>query len=334
MSRLRQILDGIARPIGQEGRARFQALPIPGLSSHFIGWNAAGAPAVLIETEDRGVRAPVRLSALDVQFCIPCDVSMPGGDHEQLQLSVVICTSTDEALRDYFLHLMDTLTQIIGQRPTLNAVAEAIGHFAQILQQLARPQRRSAIGLYAELMIILLSRNPNLCVNAWRAGIDDRFDFAAARGRLEVKATSDRVRAHYFSYEQCVPHNDVDAVIASMFVEPSGGGQSLNELIDLIARRIGDDLQAQVKLRTVIANSLGTALLQTLDIRFDESLARSTLAFFSAQSIPAIRSLVPQAVSAVRFRSDLSGVSQVGVEAISQANPALRELLPNQAISS
>jgi hypothetical protein len=65
-----------------------------------------------------------------------------------------------------------------------------------------------------------------------------------------------------------------------------------------------------------------------LDMRFDESLARSTLAFFSAQSIPAIRSLIPQAVSAVRFRSDLSGVSQVGIE--TQVNPALRELLPNQ----
>ena len=331
MSRLRQILDGIARPLGPEGTARFQALPIPGLRSHFIGWSAAGTPAVLIETEDRGVRAPVRLSALDVQFCIPCDVSMPGGEHEQRQLSVITCTSTDEALRDYFLHLMDTLTQIIGQRPTLNAVAEAIGRFAQILQQLAKPQRRSAIGLYAELMIIRLSRNPIVCVNAWRAGIDDRFDFAAGRGRLEVKATSDRIRAHYFSYEQCVPHNDVDAVIASMFVEQSGGGQSLNELIDLIARRLADDLQAQVKLRTVVANSLGAALLPTLEMRFDESLARSTLAFFSGQSIPAIRSLIPQAVSAVRFRSDLSSVPQVGVEA--QSNLALRELLPNQTIS-
>jgi hypothetical protein len=329
MSRLRKILDGIARPSRQEGTARFQALPIPGLHAHFIGWNAAGAPAVLVETEDRGVRAPLRLSALDVQFCIPCDVSMPGGEHEQRQLSVITCTSTDEALRDYFLHLMDALTQIIGQRPTLNAVAEAISHFAQILQQLAKPQRRSAIGLYAELMIILLSRNPILCVNAWRAAADDRFDFAAGRGRLEVKATSDRVRAHYFSYEQCAPHNDVDVVIASLFVEQSGGGQSLNELIDLIAQRLNEDLQAQVKLRTVIANSLGTALLPTLEMRFDESLAHSTLAFFPAQSIPAIRSSIPQAVSAVRFRSDLSGISPAGIDLLSRTYPALSDLLPN-----
>src|SRR5262249_6801999 len=153
-------------------------------------------------------------------------------------LSVISCLAIDVATQDYFLHLMDTILRIVGARPTLSAVVDAISRLAEMLQQLGRPPRRGVVGLYGELTIIAVSADPVACVTAWRSEVDDRFDFALADARLEAKAASDRVRAHMFSFEQCGPPPGTHGVVASMFVEPSGGGQTLKELIAEIMSRI------------------------------------------------------------------------------------------------
>jgi hypothetical protein len=211
----------------------------------------------------------------------------------------------------------------------LQAVSDAIGKLVEILQQLIKPARRSVIGLFAEVMIIAVSRDPIKCVSAWRSSADDRFDFSLDDARLEVKATGDRIRSHYFSIEQCTPIQGTYVAVASMFVEQSGSGQSLGELLDEAEHRLGGDMQAYLKLRTVLANSLGVALPAALQMRFDSALARSTLAFFWAGDIPAIRTPIPRGVSSVRFRSDLTGVTPATIQSISQKCPALAHILPS-----
>lgn len=310
------------------GPSQFAATKIPGFEDHFVGRNSSGEPCLLIKTSDSGFLAPLKLAALEAQFCIPCEVVLPNDDTERYQLSVVTCTSPDRELQAYFLHLMDTLIRIVGQTPSLHAVSEAIGKLVEILQQLAKPARRSVMGLYAEVTIIVLSRSPVTCVRAWRSGADDRFDFAIDDARLETKATSDRVRAHHFSLEQCTPSRGTHAVVASMFVEPNGAGQSLGELLDEAGGRLGGDMQALLKLRTVVANSLGGSLPAALQMRFDEVLTRSTLAFFAAEGIPAIREGVPRGVTGVRFRSDLTGVSAISTQRAVELCAALRQILP------
>jgi len=310
------------------GHGQFAATKIPGFEDHFVGRNSSGEPCLLIKTSDSGFLAPLKLAALEAQFCILCEVVLPNGDTERYQLSVVTCTSPDHELRAYFLHLMDTVIRIVGQRPSLHAVSEAIGKLVEILQQLARPARRSVMGLFAEVTIIALSRSPVTCVRAWRSGTDDRFDFALDDARLETKATSDRIRAHHFSLEQCTPSRGTHAAVASMFVEPNGAGQSLGELLDEAGARLDGDMQALLKLRTVAANSLGGSLPAALQMRFDDALARSTLAFFAAEEIPAIRDAIPRGVSGVRFRSDLTGTGAATIEQLSDKCPALGRLLP------
>jgi hypothetical protein len=63
-------------------------------------------------------------------------------------------------------------------------------------------------------------------------------------------------------------------------------------------------------------------------MRFDDALARSTLAFFPAEEMPAIRDAVPRGVSGVRFRSDLTGVNPVTVKRLSEICSAMKQLLP------
>lgn len=327
-SRLKGLLDTVKPAKTDIGDAQFVATAIPEFCNHFVGWNNSGEPCLLIKTTDDGFLAPMKLSALEVQFCIPCDIVLAADRSERYQLTVVTCTSANADLRDYFLHLMDTVIQIIGAQPSLHAVSDAIGKLVEILQQLSKPASRSVNGLFAELLVIAVSRNPIECIAAWRSNPSDRFDFSLDNARLETKATSDRVRSHYFTIEQCVPPAGTHAAVASMFVEQNGAGQSLGELLGEVQARLTGDMQAHLKLRTVVANSLGAALLAALQMRFDSALARSTLCFFKVEDIPAIRPPVPRDVSAVRFRSDLSGISPVSVADLARGSTALACLLP------
>ncbi|MBN9002415.1 MAG: PD-(D/E)XK motif protein [Rhizobiales bacterium] len=310
------------------GPNQFSATAIPDFPNHFVGRNSSGEPCILIKTSDNGFQAPLKLAALEIQFCIPCEVVPLTGSTEHRQFSVLTCTSPDAELRSYFLHLMDTIIRIIGPRPSLHMLSEAIGKLVEILQQLAKPARRSVIGLFAELTIIALSKVPTACVMAWRSGADHRFDFALEDARLEVKATSDRVRTHHFSLEQCTPSRGTHAIVASMFVEPNGAGQSLGDLLDDVGQRLEGNMQALLKLRTVVANALGSALPTALQMRFDNVLARATLAFFRAEDIPAIRDAIPHGVSSVKFRSDLTGVSALSPQNAGVACAALSFVLP------
>lgn len=327
--RLKQILDSVRPAKNAEGDARFVAATVPEFSNHFVGWNNLGQPCVLLETTDIGFLAPLKLFALEVQFCIPCEVLLPNGNSEGHQLTVASCTTGDPDLRSYFLHLMDMVIQIVGGRPSLHDVSGAIGSLIEILQQLTKPASRSVAGLFAELLVIALSRDPLRCLSAWRANPGDRFDFSLDDARLETKATSDRVRSHYFSIEQCVPPAGAYAAVASIFVEQTGAGQSLGDLLSEVQGRLGGDMQAQLKLRAVAANSLGSSLPSALHMRFDSALARSTLCFFKAEDIPAIRPPVPGGVTAVRFRSDLTGIQPANIKQLAMTCPALANFLPS-----
>ncbi|HEV2594899.1 MAG TPA: PD-(D/E)XK motif protein [Sphingomicrobium sp.] len=326
--RLKELLDAVKPAKTAIGDAQFIAIAIPTFSNHFVGWNNASEPCLLIKTTDSGFLAPLKLSALEVQFCVPCEIVLPNDRRERYQLTVVTCTSADGDLRNYFLHLMGTVIEIVGAQPTLHGVSDAIGKLVEILQHLSKPASRNVAGLYAELLVIAVSQNPIKCVAAWRANPTDRFDFALDDARLETKATSDRIRSHYFALEQCVPPVGTYAVIASMFVEQSGAGQSLEELLGEVQKRLSGDMQALLKLRTVVANSLGASLPGSLPVRFDSALARSTIVFFKVEDIPAIRPPVPSGVSAIRFRSDLTGVPLAAAEDVAKECASLVHLLP------
>jgi hypothetical protein len=116
-------------------------------------------------------------------------------------------------------------------------------------------------------------------LDAWHADPQDRFDFTFGKTRLEVKTSANRQRCHDFSFEQCTPSVDTNAILASMFVETAGGGLSLEALVARLQARFSSRPELIVKLHAVVADALGSALAQGLSQRFDEQLAVSTLAF-------------------------------------------------------
>ena len=310
------------------GELRYHVRPIPGTPVHFFGRDNAGLPCLLLAARDASAKAPIRLAAIEVRFTVPCRVVLSDGKEAEETLTAVVCTSLDPVVQGYFVHVCEVIVRIVGTQPTLQQVVDAVSRLVDLFQRLARPSSRSVFGLFGELYVIHASASPTSTVNAWRSTSDDRFDFSMDDIRLEVKASGTRQRAHSFSLEQCTPPPATLGILISLFVETTGGGLSLLQLVQRIEKQLDGRVDLILKLQEIVTEGLGEAAATTLAMRFDENLAKSSIRVYELGAIPAIRDGVPSEVSQLRFRSDISRTPVANVADLVAKNPQVRRLLP------
>ena len=311
-----------------EAGLQYHVRPVPNFERHYFGLTSMGAPCLLLSAKDDTLKAPIRLAALEISFAIPCTVAVAGDTERTETLTAITCTASDRVVQGYFAHVCETILHIVGPSPSIEQLVEAVRRLVDLFQRLSAPPQRSVIGLFGELYVISVAHSTAATVAAWRSKIDDRFDFSIDDVRLEVKASSTRQRAHEFSLEQCSPPPSTDGILISLFIETSGGGTSLLDLIDRIKTRLENDADLLLKLQATVAEGLGDNLSAALSIRFDESLAKSSLRVYELTSIPAIRGKLPPGVSQVRFRSDLSHTPVADPTVLKSRNRQLESLLP------
>jgi len=325
---LRAILESIHTADMAARPTHFIAQPIPEYGTHYIGWDHRNAPTVLIHTSDRFFKAPLQLAAIEVQYATNCSVRLSTGDQNEKVLTVVTCTSPDRVTQDYFLYLVETVLRIVGRSPSLATVTDAIIRLAHIFQRLQKPPTRSVNGLFGELFLIRQSLNPVRSLMAWRTQDTSRFDFNAGNIRIDVKTASGRQRIHTFSYDQCNPPFGTIAVAASLFVEQTAGGSSLQEIIREIEALVAPNAKLVLKLHDTVAETLGRELSDALSIIFDYRLSESSLQFYDLRSIPAVRDQPPPGVFDIHFRSDLSSTPQSDFLGLVEREPTLLDFLP------
>ena len=165
-------------------------------------------------------------------------------------------------------------------------------------------------------------------MKAWRVNDNARFDFSLEGVYLEVKTTADRKRAHKFTYDQCNPPENSIAIVASMFVEQSNGGIKLQAIVDKIIESISSDPDLVLKLYEVINDTLGKTLKDALNISYDVTLPRFSLKFYDLKKIPAIRDSLPNELSDLSFRSNLSAFEDISIAELSDISPKMSLLLP------
>ena len=325
---LSDLIEGLVPPLEDQGHSRFRVRSIPNFPKHYVGRNSSGCPCILLGGRDEQMHAPIRLAGIEAHFALPCRIAILGGNERQETLTVVACSSVDAESQLYFLHVCQTIVHIVGANPTLQQIFDAVGRLVDLFRQLTRPASRSLVGLIGELFTIYRSRNPEIAVRAWRRSDDDRFDFAIDDVRLEVKATGDRVRAHNFSSEQCQPPPGTVGVLASLFVERSGGGMSLMDLLNDIVMRLDGNDDLVLKVQETVAATLGETMTIALTTRFDDVLAQSSLKLYELSTIPAIRDDIPSEVTQVHFRSDLSRSPTLSIGDLVRRCPRFSDLLP------
>ena len=329
---LADIFEGIRPPSAEPSdKPLYSVMPVPGHSSYFVGKDRGSLACLLVSTSDQTGRPhpPIRLESLDAQFELRCHLkkaSEPGRDGT---FTVIRCRDSDSETTRYFLSICDTILRMLGDQPTRAQIATAVNRLAAIFQRVRQPPARPLNGLFGELYLLLCSSHAVRALAAWRSDENARFDFSDGDVRLDVKAAGGRSRQHTFSYEQCNPPSGTVAVVASLHAEQVAGGDSLRSVINHIEARVSAHADLVLKLHETVAATLGTSLNDGLSRRFDMRLAESSLQFFSLEDVPAIRGPLPAGVSDVHFRSDLSALPPVSIEALIDRDPVFWDLLPS-----
>jgi len=218
---------------------------------------------------------------------------------------------------------------VLGPTPTSAAVRRAITGLVELFQALALPAKKSVQGLWAELLLIRYATDPALIAAAWHGTPGEQVDFAAGRQRCEVKSSSTRTRAHYFSLAQLTPPASARLIVASVFVESIGGGLALGGLFEETRALLASDPALLARFDGVFYSTLGNGWSEALDERFDLELARSSLQFFDGTQVPRPGD-IPMPVSDVRFISDLSALSRLPDPELSAAGGLLAAAVPSQ----
>ncbi len=317
MSDLDRQFAVLSRPVDATSDLRFAAAPIAGHPRHRIAIDRHGLPSLLIDVSGAETAGPpLVLQHIRMQQGVDCRVAEPGGKVETRRFTIIRCADDDPITREYFLRVGGSVLDAIGDKPSAAAVDRTLERLVELFRALTTAPRKSVIGFWAELFVIAHSQEPAVLVRAWHQLPEERFDFALARERLEVKATVGRVRRHHFSLEQLLPVPGVEALVASLLVERSASGLSMSELIESIRSSIASDAALLLHVDTVVALTLGSAWQSAMSERFDADLAGSELMFFEPSLIPKPHGTVPREVTEVHFVSDLTGCSAASVDTL------------------
>ena len=259
---------------------------------------------------------------------MPCSLIRGDQRSDGAQYSIIECRSDNLVTANYFLTVCETLIQILGTEPDIRALSSCVTRLASIFQRLHAPPSRTVIGLFGELFIIWRSSDPIETLSYWHEDLTSRFDFMSRNIRLEVKVTTRRVRVHTFSYDQCNPPTGTMPIVASMIVERTDSGLSIQEMASDISARLGDRVDLLFKLQTVIAETLGNQMDEGMHEGFDKELAEHTLCFYDVSAIPAVRGDLELGVSEVHFSSDLSGCAALSRSALIDVSDHWNHVLP------
>lgn len=305
-----------------------------GFENWFVGIDDEQRPSVLVRSGSSVGRQPpsIKLENLDVQFHVPCKIDSPNFAVVDATCSVMRLNSTDTAVRDVFFSVCDSIALMLGNSPNDTELFKAMRRLAEIFRKMLLPPTRKLSGLFGELCLIYRARLPHDVIRDWREDDADRYDFSSNELKVEVKSTSTRQRVHEFSYEQCSPPAGSVGLVASLFVERAGRGTSIRGLQELIEARIAGRAGSILKLREVIATTLGHDLRGAETALFDLALAANSIRYFDLNEIPAIRSELPSGISRLRFASDLSSARLVDVDALSNTEPSVTgySIVPSQ----
>lgn len=309
---LAELFRTAVAPLQAPTGASLVGVEVSGLSGHRLAKDVNGCPCFLIRHDNEAIGgAPIRLQNLQVAFSATCTIEKANGQQETGLFTIVRCVPQRRELFIQFLQVMSPIAMSLGDRPSSSEVRHAISHVVELFRALASAPRTVAQGLWGELLIIRNSKDIRSMAAAWHSDADERFDFAVGAQRLEVKTNSQRYRRHHFSLEQLTGAAGTTVVVASVFVERSGGGVSIRSLASEIRKELREDPNAVIRFDQTMMLSLGSDYGDWMNEGFDLQLANESMAYFDSDSIPKVVNVEPQAISEVRFCSDLASSAQL-----------------------
>lgn len=298
----------------------FNVISIPS-TGHKLGISSEGYPKFFVSTK-KSLESPgnIFLELLCVEYNQHCTVIEDCKNVQSGFFSIITLRSNEDTLQVYFIEIFKLALLKLSQAPTTKELSIEVEKIITIFSALNKTPKKDIQGVWAELLVIEKSLNPEIMVSAWHDQNEAKYDFTMGRDKIEVKSTSGEIRKHRFSLDQLNPSQNSQLLIASVIVRESAqcnNGLSIKDLYERILFRL-KTIDSQLKLYSTLVAAIGDNYKKWNALFFDYVSAVDTLSFYKVEDVPRInKSDVPPLVSEVVFSSDLSAIEE---KKISSAN--------------
>ncbi len=296
----------------------FAVAILPAIKNHRLGITEAGQPIFFVRCDENIMAKPLdtNLEYISVQFGRQCQLISEKGKIEDGTYTLITLKSNIGYLEEYFLKIVYVLIKNISDKPLLKDLNLEIEKLTHLFTKFSKPALKTIQGLWAELLIIEKSKDPDYLVKSWHNSSYDKYDFNDGIDKIEVKSTSKNRRIHNFSLEQLCPNSSSKLIICSVFTVETGIGISVLDLVESIGSKLKDK-KLFFRLNEMIASTLGKDFEKSLDIFFDYKLAVDSIRHYDSLDIPTInKDHIPSTVSSVRFDCDLTDVISLSNEMV------------------
>jgi hypothetical protein len=286
----------------------FNVAPIPLIKSHKIGVSHNEFPMFFIKCGDSENLKLIdcNLEFISVQFNRFCQLINNKGKLEEGVYTIISLKADSLDLQQYFLDVVYLVIKKLPQNPNRKELKVEVEKLINLFSKFSQPAIKTIQGLWAELLVIEQSSDPDYLIQAWHSSVTDKFDFNDGKDKVEVKSTSKNRRIHSFSIEQLNPNKNSGLVIASVFAVETGIGESIFSLVDSIERKL-KDRKLIFRLNEIIIQTLGRDIEKAFEIFYDYQLAIDSISYYSSSAIPSINhENIAKEVSNIRFDSDLT----------------------------
>lgn len=282
---------------------------------HKIGVSNENFPIFFISTNESFDNPPnIIRELLSVEYNVKCTIKEFNREILFNNFSIITLRTSDKQLQLYFIEIFLMLLTKMSQQPSMQELSIEVERLISIFSALKSSPQKKIQGLWAELLIIEKSKNPNTLINAWHNSVSSKYDFTLGRDKIEVKSTSSEERNHRFSLDQLNPSPNSRLLIASVIVRDSGEctqGLSIKDLYDTICNRLSD-INTKIKLYTIIAQTLGKDIDKIRNEYFDYIAASDSLSYYDYKIIPKIlKTNIPDNISNVKFSCNITNLEDI-----------------------
>ena len=288
----------------------FVIASLPSMKNHKIGITQNGQPIFFIKCDNttKSKTLDTNLEFISVQFNRQCQLINQNKKTEEGIYTIILLKTDIEYLQEYFLKIVFVLIRNLADKPLLKDLKIEIDKLINLFSKFTKPPLKTIQGLWAELLIIEQSKNPDYLIQSWHSSSSDKYDFNDGIDKIEVKSTLKSQRIHNFSIEQLTPNKNSQLLIASIFTIETGTGTNVSDLIEKIVNRIKDK-NLSFKLNELAALTLGKDFEKSFDVFFDYQFALDSIQFYQSSDIPTIQqNNIPSNIMNVRFDCDLSNL--------------------------
>ena len=137
----------------------FSAVPLMERRSDYLAKSSEGGPVFLLHDASPASYSPaIELRHVSVQFHSTCRVTTTSGTVED-QFAVISCDASAPELHEVFVRCVAAAVEQLPPMASTSELHKCVQLLLDLFRALGRPSSREVTGLWAELFVILQSKN-------------------------------------------------------------------------------------------------------------------------------------------------------------------------------